>query len=232
MKPALLLAVALGIVAPAQAWSDEHESTARIEQTVRAFTLQQARNFGGTPRVTVTPVDSRLQLAHCDKPLETFLAPGAKPVGRTSIAVRCPGANPWSIFVQVEVRIAADVLVATHPLARGVPLTADDFTVQHQDLTVVAAGALSDPTKVLGQRLRYPVAAGAILNTGLLERTPIVKRGQTVTVVSGRNGFEVRQSAQAQADAAAGDTLRVLNPLTHRVVEGTVEADGSVRVPL
>jgi len=232
MKSRPALALLLVAIAPAQAGSDDRESAARIEQTARAFTLQQARQFGGTPRVAVTPIDARLQLARCGKTLETSLAPGAKPVGRTSIAVRCPGANPWSVYVQVEVRIAADVLVATHPLARGVPLTTDDFTVQHQDLTVVAAGALSDPARVLGRRLRYPVVAGAILNAGLLERNLIVKRGQTVTVVSGRDGLEVRQSAQAQADAAAGDTLRVLNPLTRRVIEGTVAADGSVRVPL
>lgn len=232
MKSGLLLAVALGIVAPAQAGNEERESVARIEQTVRAFALQQARQFGGTPQVAVTPVDPRLNLARCDRPLESTLAPGAKPVGHASVAVRCPGSRPWSVYVQIEVRIAADVLVAAHPLARGVPLTADDFTVQRQDLTTVAAGALTDPAKAVGQRLRYPVAAGAILNAALLERSLVVKRGQTVTVVSGRDGFEVRQSALAQADAAVGDTLRVLNPLTRRVIEGTVEADGSVRVPL
>jgi flagella basal body P-ring formation protein FlgA len=232
MTPGATRAVLLGSLLAAGLAQAATESPARIEQAARSFALAQARSYGGTPEVAVTPLDPRLQLVGCDRPLEAALAPGARPVGHTSVAVRCPGPHPWSVYVQARVRILAEVLVAARPLARGVPLTHGDLAVQRQDLTAVAAGALTDPAQVVGQRLRYPLAAGALLNAGLLQRSPLIRRGQTVTLISGRDGFEVSQSGEALADAAAGDSLKVRNPLTRRVIEGTVEAAGRVRVPL
>ena len=40
-----------------------------------------------------------------------------------------------------------------------------------------------------------------------------------------------KRSADAMADATAGDRLRVRNPATGRVLEGTVQPDGTVAIP-
>ena len=232
MTRARLLLALLAVTANATAEPAASESVARIEQAAHDFALRQARSYGGDPRVAITPLDPRLRLVRCAQPLQTTLAPGAKPIGHTSIGVRCPGPTPWSLYVQAEVRILAEVLVAARPLARGVPLTAEDLARQTLDLGAVATGALTDPARVLGQRLRYPVAIGAVLNTGLFERNPQVRRGQTVTVVSGHGSLEVRATGEALADAVSGETVRVRNTLTKKVIEGTVDDQGLVRIAL
>ena len=232
MRRAGLLMALLAVTATTHAEPSARESVARIEQAAHDFAVRQARSYGGDPQVEITPLDPRLRLARCSQSLQITLAPGAKPVGHTSIGVRCPGPTPWSLYVQAEVRILAEVLVAARPLARGVPLRAEDLTRQTQDLGALATGALTDPNRVVGQRLRYPVAAGAVLNAGLFERNPRVRRGQIVTVISGHGSLEVRASGEALSDAASGETLRVRNALTKKVIEGRVDDQGIVRVAL
>ncbi len=203
-----------------------------IEKTARDFMLAQARVYSGEPRIEVGTPDPRLRLARCDQPLVAELPPGSRPVGSTTVGVRCPGSSPWSIYLPVRVQIFADILVAAHPLARGVPLTQTDVTLSRQDLAVVAGTALTDPAQAVGKRLRYPVATGAALNAGLLDLPPLVKRGQAVTIVSTGQGLEVRAAGEALADGTSGETIRVRNLLTRKVIQATVLEAGVVRVAL
>lgn len=205
---------------------------AALRQTAHDFLMQQARSYGDDIRVEVEPPDPRLTLAPCPGMPVAELAPGARAFGRTTVMLRCPGPQPWSVPLTARVQVLAEVLVATRPLARGVPLTPDDFLRRRQDLATATSGALTDPAQALGRRLRYPVAPGAVLTAGLLESAPLVRRGQTVTLVSGSGGFEVRATGEALADGGHGQTIRVRNRETRRVLEGAVEANGRVRVSM
>jgi flagella basal body P-ring formation protein FlgA len=59
-----------------------------------------------------------------------------------------------------------------------------------------------------------------------------VRRGQTVVVISGSPGFEVRATGEALNDGQSGDRIQVRNRQSRRILEGQVEASGVVRVPL
>jgi len=208
------------------------QSLTSIETAAREFILKQARAYGGEPRVEIGAPDPRLRLAHCNLPLVAELPPGSRPVGSTTVGVRCPGNTPWSVYVPVRVQIFANILVAARPLARGVPLTEADLTLSRQDLTSVPGSALTNLSQAVGKSLRYPVATGAALNAGLLDQPALVKRGQTVTIVSVGQGLEVRATGEALADGATGETIRVRNLLTKKIIQGTVQDSGLVRVSM
>jgi flagella basal body P-ring formation protein FlgA len=208
------------------------QSATSIQKAAHAFILTHARAYGGEPQIEVGAPDPRLRLAHCDQALIAELPPGSRAVGSTTVGVRCPGSSPWSIYVPVRVQIFANILVAAHPLARGIPLTETDITVSRQDLAAVAGNALTDANQAIGKRLRYPVATGAALNAGLLDLPPLVKRGQAVTIVSTGQGLEVRTAGEALADGTSGETIRVRNLLTRKVIQGTVQEAGLVRVSM
>jgi flagella basal body P-ring formation protein FlgA len=59
----------------------------------------------------------------------------------------------------------------------------------------------------------------------------LVVRGQTVTLVAGSPGVEVRMQGKALASGAEGDRLMVSNLRSGRRVEGIVLSDGSVQIP-
>lgn len=201
-------------------------------EAAHQFLIKHARGFGSDARVAVEAPDPRLRLAPCARPLIAELAPGVRPIGHTTVAVRCPDTNPWSVNLPAQVQVYGDVLVTTRALARATILTGEDFVRRRQDLTTAAPGALTDPALALGQKLRYPLGPGAVLNAGMLEITPVVRRGQSVTIVSGNGGIEVRAQGEALADGSQGQTIRVRNHQTRRILSGTVEAPGTVRVAL
>jgi len=217
---------------PANASDAASQSVASIQKVAREFVLTHARAYAGEPLIEVSTPDPRLRLAACSRPLIAELPPGSRPVGATTVGVRCLGNTPWSIYVPVRVQIFANILVAARPLARGVPLTPTDITVSRQDLAAVAGNALTDASQAVGKRLRYPVATGAALNAGLLDLPPLVKRGQTVTIVSAGQGLEVRASGEALADGTSGETIRVRNLLTKKIIQATVLETGLVRVSM
>jgi flagella basal body P-ring formation protein FlgA len=220
------------VCAPFAAAESLPQPAGSIEKAVRDFALTQARAYGGDPRIEVGAIDPHLRLTRCDQPLIVEQPSGSRPIGSTTVGVRCPGSSSWSLYVPVRVQIYADILVAARPLARGVPLTETDVTLSRQDLASVPGSALTHSSQVVGKRLRYPVATGAALNAGLLDQPPLVKRGQTVSIVSAAHGLEVRASGEALADGASGETIRVRNLLTKKIIQGTVQNNGLVRVSM
>jgi len=208
------------------------QSPLAIRQAAQAWLAAQARQWSGEAQIDVGEPDPRLRLARCDQPLQAEFAPGARPLGNTTVWVRCPGSSPWSVYLPAQVHIFAEVLTAAHPLARGIALTAADFTTSRQDLAAAAGSPLTVISQAVGKHLRYPVAAGTIVSAAMLESPPLVRRGQPVTIVSGARGVEIRVTGEALADGGNGDTIRVRNLQTRRVLDATVQASGLVRVPM
>jgi flagellar basal body P-ring formation protein FlgA len=79
------------------------------------------------------------------------------------------------------------------------------------------------------RRLRRAVAAGEILAADALAPERLVDRGQQVTLVSAQAGIAVRAGVVALESGGYGDRIRARNAVSGRVIEGIVQADGSLR---
>ena len=89
------------------------------------------------------------------------------------------------------------------------------------------AAAIED---VAGKALRRPVAAGEAIRAVWLEAPKLVVRGDTVQVQVQRGGARLELEGRAEASGSAGETIPVLNPLTHRRFRARVEGKGRVSV--
>lgn len=182
-------------------------------------------------RIEANALDTRLRLAPCAQPLETFHAPGSRTSGTTSVGVRCAGPAPWSVYVPVSVRLYSPVLVTVRPIANGAALTPADVRLEERETTTVAS-YLIDPQAVNGKLAKRSIAAGAIITADLIVAPKIVRRGDKVILFATAPGFEVRMGGEALVDGAAGDMIDVRNLRSRRVVQGRVSASGVVEIPL
>jgi flagella basal body P-ring formation protein FlgA len=224
---ALPIAVALAPGNGLQA-SGAFTEPARIREAAERYVAELA-NGRGNVHATAGHLDARLRLPTCAGELTPFLSPGAVVRARTTVGVRCV-APAWSVYLPVSVESEAPVLVARRALRRGeVPLAAD-FDLQRRRVPGLATAFVTEPDSLGGQRLRRAMAAGEPLAAILLESPPLVRRGQSVTAVSRAAGIEVRSAAEAMANAGAGDRLRLRNPSTGRLLDGTVQPDGTVEI--
>jgi flagella basal body P-ring formation protein FlgA len=136
-------------------------------------------------------------------------------------------------LVMLSVRIAGAqtstgtrrIAVATHALARGTVLTADDFTLR--DTTMHGA---SDTTQVsAGWVTRRVIAAGEVLHTPAVERPQVVSANQSVQVEWEDQNIRLTIRGVATRNGSVGERVGVRTDMGRRM-EATVVAPGRVRI--
>ncbi len=187
---------------------------------------------GGTLEVETGRLDARLRLGRCGEPLETFLSSGDVGPGNLTVGIRCAGPRPWTLHVPVEVRMVTEVVVLARPVSRGDLLRPEDLNVEARDVTQYHRGYFTTVDQVVGRELRRSSAAGRIVSDLIVRRPLWVERGDKVSLVAGDGRFQVQVRGEVLADGSAGETVRVKNLSSQRVVEGKVIGPGRVRVQL
>lgn len=203
-----------------------------ILDRVRNFLLSHHANRTEASEVQIGALDPRLRLPLCDKDVEVFLPTGGRPVGNTSVGVRCPGAQPWTIYLSASVRVFGQVQVANHFLRRGAILSASDLRVERRDLTTLPGGFVAASAQVIGKRLQRSLRAGEAIPPRALATLPLIKRGERITILARQGDVAATSSGIALSDAALGDRLQVRNESSQRLIEGTVIAAHQIEVGL
>lgn len=227
LRPTAILLILFWILGGTRAQAADLTSP----DALRAAALAQAQSSITAPdaRFTVGRVDDRLRLAACPQPLSSRTASDTG--SALSVEVRCDAAG-WKLFVPVSVQVQVPVLVAARPLLRGDAVSAADVEIQTRERATLGPGWIGAVDQLRGRVLNRMVAPGTVLTPAQFSAERLVRRGQAVTLVAVTGGFEVRSQGKALADAGAGERVRVESSSSRRVVEGQVQADGSVAVSL
>jgi len=231
--PLLAACLALLVASPpigAAADEEAIQDPESIRETARQFALGLAAADGNAARVEAAPLDHRLRLPACDKPLTAFLSPGSRSASRQSVGVRCEGNVPWSLFVSVTVERPGQVVVTARPIGRGQVIGPDDVRVAERDLGTLHAGYLTDLAQAIGQRAERELSAETALIPGHLGTPAIVKRGGEVTIMATDEMLDVRVRGIALAAGGIGERIRVRNASSKREVDAVVVAEGLVQV--
>lgn len=230
---ALLAVLALvSVAAPGANAATEIEAHENILTTARGYLEMQVGGQHDKYDIRLGALDARLRLAACDRPLEGFLAPGARLSGNTSVGVACTGTRPWKLYVQAYVSVYKMVAVAAAYLPAGTTLNADNIRLEERDVTAGGYGYVSDLEQLRDSIVKQPVQEGRIIPPQALTRAKLIRRGEAVVILSRNGNIEVRMAGSALMDGAAGERIKVKNEKSSRIVEGKVEAPGLVLVSM
>jgi len=218
------------LIQPVIAANYETQSHQSIRDAAEQHALSETENLPSRPEVSVGDLDSRLKLAACDQPLDTYNSPNGLNGGRGVVGVRCSGSKPWKIFVPVKVSLMEHIVISSHPLVRGQTLEADDVTLSEVDVSAVRKAYFTRIEDVVGLRSKRAIASGKTLHAGLLQRAKWVKRGNQVEIVAIGDGLQVRMMGKALADGGRGERIKVKNLASGRVITGTVAGTGVIHV--
>lgn len=178
---------------------------------------------GGDTQAEVT-LDPALRMAPCSQPLQAVAS------GPKMAQVRCADTPGWRLYVPVRVRREADVVVLATPAAAGVPIAANQLTVQRRDIGAAAGATFSDPAALVGRIPGRALALGVVPTEADLALGAPLRRGDPVVLVSRTGGVEVRMQGRALGPAQAGGRVAVENTSSHRVLRGKVAAEGVVEI--
>jgi flagella basal body P-ring formation protein FlgA len=178
--------------------------------------------------VEAVGIDDRLKLSACGGELEARVE-RAIVRGQGTIAVSCAGPNPWRLFVPVRTTQQVPVLVLTRNVQAGEVLTAGDLATERRAVQTLPYDHLSDASQAQGLMLRRTQTSGTVLVAAALERPEVVSRGALVTIIAGAGPVTVKSDGVALESARLGQRLRIRSA-SGRVIEGTAEGPGQVRV--
>jgi len=217
------------LVAPtagATAWHDHADIRAAAEARARSAVA----TADGRIDVVANPIDARVRLAACERPLMTSIPYGNKQSPRVTVAVRCPGAKPWKIYVPVRTAVFRQVLIASRPLTRGSILTPGDIILAEFDTGLLPRGYIVAATHAVGRKVRRAVKTGDPITPALLETPATIRRGQKVSLEARSGALTVRMAGIAQSDGILGEVIEFENTTSRRSVQAIVRSPQSAEI--
>lgn len=201
-----------------------------MHRAVESFLSAQTQSLGGQTSFEIRTPEANNSLRPCAPGnIEVTLPPTARPIGRTSVTVRCLDPGGWSLFVAVRIRVLADYLVAARPIAVGQIIAEADLGRQRGDLSDLPPNTLTDPSQAVDRTSAAAIPVGRPLRADMLRTALVVRQGQSVRVVSRGPGFEVANEGKAMNNAAEGQVAQVrLN--NGQIVSGVARNDGQVEI--
>jgi len=121
------------------------------------------------------------------------------------------------------------IVVPAHDIARGETIGEGDLTFTTVDGSALMSGVPTKIDEVKGMQTRRMLAAGQAFRADDVRRPIVITKGQTVTMQFVVPGVELTAMGRAMSEGGVGDTVTIQNPVSYRMIAGTVVAPGTVR---
>lgn len=210
-------------------WGASTQSLQVMLDGVNNF-VQASLKPDGQYEISSAQIDNRLQLPECGTGLEFFAQSGEIKPGRNTIGIRCAGPSNWTIFSTVSVKSFKDVLVVGTPLNRNELITSTHLKTETRDVSTLQQGYLVNPEDVLNKQAVRFTPAGTVLNRMHYTEPTLVRRGERITILSGKAGLAISTVGVAMMDGIKGQKINVKNTTSQRVIQATVINPGVVTV--
>lgn len=225
----LALALALSpAIAPAAVQHAPEDISAAAEEFLRAYPFESRYPV----EFSVRPLSSRLRLARCADEVQIAFSPNAKRYGKTHLQASCPSGKRWKINLSVQLRVYQDVVLMKHPVSRGAVIDQDDLIVKKFPRSKIFSDFYSYKNDIVGLVTTMPVRAEQIVSRRLVSAANLIHKGQSVVLVARARGIAITSRGKALNNALRGETVRVQNKDSGRIVEGIAVELGKVEIPL
>ena len=161
-----------------------------------------------------------------DKPIWVTRATGnATPAKAANVARQATPAK--QIASEAE---PVQILVLARDIARGQRIADNDLEWADAPPNRTARNSTTDLDLAIGMETRRALKAGQPVAMADLKQASLIRKGQPVKLIYSSPGLKLTVDGQAQADAAKGESVRILNTYSKRIVEAVAFADGEAHV--
>ncbi len=177
--------------------------------------------------VTASSIDSRRIQHPCTGHITPTLAGNGDIKRNTTVKLSCDETPTWEIYVPVRVRILKPFVTVSEPITKNTVLTAGLLKVDFMDEVMLRGDNFTEPSLLVGSRSKRDLKPGQPVRQNQI---CVVCRDDTVAIEASTSGIAISTAGKALQDGSFGDTIRVQNLRSQRVISATVEAVGRVRV--
>jgi len=147
-----------------------------------------------------------------------------------SVIVRQGERVVQNIPVRIDVEALAEMVVTVRQIDRDAIITASDLALRKQNLSAVRGRYFSRIEDAVGKKARTTLRANSAVKPEQLEKIPLVKSGQMVTIVAENERMRITVTGKARGSGAEGDTINVQNLNSLKEIPARIIDAGTVQI--
>jgi flagellar basal body P-ring formation protein FlgA len=205
---------------------------AEVRRVISDYLIQKAQPLNAQVSVKKIGYSGDLKLPEGKVSFEVVAPERWEGYGNASLAlfVRVDDQVKRNLIVLVEVEALTEMVVATRTLERGEVICASDLALARRDLAHVQGRFLKGPEEAIGLRVKSAIRANSPVRGDYLERVPIIKSGQIVTILVENEVVKITATGRAKGSGAFGDLIMVQNLSSQKDIAARVVDATTVRV--
>lgn len=116
-----------------------------------------------------------------------------------------------NIPTRIEVEALAEMVIALRQIDHGSIVAAGDVTLRKLDISGTQGRYLGNLSDVVGKKMRSTIRPNVPFRADQLEKVPLIKSGQMVTIVAENERMRVTLIGKARSAGGEGDYINVQN---------------------
>lgn len=232
MAVALLMLPMAAFALPPQPPPTAVVSEAQVRQVITDYLTQKTKPLNAEVSIRKIGYSGEMTLPAGRVSFEVVAPERWEGYGNVSLSliVRVDDQVKRNLTVLAEVEALAEMVVAARPLERGEVLGAQDLSLARRDLAHVQGRYLKSTQEAVGLRMKSSQRANTPLRADYLERVPLIKSGQLVTIVVESDSVRITATGRAKGSGAEGDLIMVQNLSSQKEIAARVVDATTVRV--
>lgn len=228
-----VLAVMLVMVMVLNCQAAAQPRDAEIRAAVEAYIVQKTASLGCEIQIKRLVLNGTASLPPGALEYEIVAPQQWEGWGHASIAIIARQGEKIvrNIPARVEVEALAEMVVSRRQINQGTVVTADDVAVKKLDVSATQGRYLGRIQDVVGKKTRSTVRANIPFKADQLEKLPLIKSGQLVTIVAENDSMRVTLTGKARSAGGEGDSIMVQNTSSLKEFPARVVDANTVTVP-
>ncbi len=146
-----------------------------------------------------------------------------------SIFFKVDGKPANNCTVRGRIEILTDIAVATETIRKGTVISPEQITMKHKNIVTVDHPVFK-PENIIGMQAARTIGAGKVVEHDHITSPPVIATGDLVKVVAGKGHLRISTKGIARSAGIIGDTIRVKNMRSNKLIYARVEGPGMVSV--
>jgi flagella basal body P-ring formation protein FlgA len=206
-----------------------------LQKKIEEHVLNELSTYTeGKVHVSADKIDPRMNLKACSDDKLVIFNPYQTPMLNTNtMAIKClETENHWTLYIPVRVTILKSILVARRALIKGNQVKDADIYQTEMDTQKLKQGYFTDKNELVGLICKHDISPDSPLNPYNIELAKLVHKGEQITIVASNDNLTVSMDGIALNEGVLGDTIKVKNLTSKRIIEAQVTGNKNVRIIL
>jgi flagella basal body P-ring formation protein FlgA len=164
--------------------------------------------------------------------LDVSLVDASKDRGKIELIVSAysNGTRYFKIPVRFNVRVFEYVAITKRKIARNQQLTKENVFMARRETTKIRGLAFSSRDNLRGKTAVVSILPYTILTEDMVEMPPTIKQGSVIKLFITSSGFRIVTKGLAQQTGYTGETIKVKNLDSKKILYGEIIDSGRVQI--